>query len=306
MNFIKPDFWQNNNFISSLIWPLTLITRIVLFLKKNQKTYKPLIKTICVGNIYLGGTGKTQLVLKLNEILKRKFRIFVIKKKYKNQIDEQRLIKNKAHLISPKKRTDALKEIQIDNKNIGIFDDGLQDKSIEYSIKIVCFNSISAVGNKKLLPSGPLREQLSELINYHAVFINGNKNKELEKNIKKYNKKIKIFYAKYFLKNKKYLSSKSEYLAFCGIGTPENFFKLLKENRIIIKKKIIFPDHYDYKLSDINDLKAIAKKQKLKIITTEKDFMKIKEFKNNNIKYTTVDLKIDNLINFKKFLFSQL
>ena len=302
MKLLKPDFWKDNNLISFLIRPITLITRLVILLKKSQNSFESDIPSICVGNIYLGGTGKTQLVIKINEILKKKYKIFVIKKKYGNQIDEQRLLNKKTNLILPMNRIEGLKTIPKSNKNIAVFDDGLQDKSIKYDISIVCFSSISGVGNEKLLPAGPLREDLSELKSYNAAFINGKKNKFLVKKIKKFNQNIKIFYGRYILKNKKEFSSKSNYLAFCGIGTPENFFNLLKENKINVKKKLIFPDHFNYKNIDIKKINNLAKKNNLKIVTTEKDYMKIKKFKNLKVKFTIIDMIIEKNSIFKKFL----
>ena len=82
MKIKKPIFWDSFNLISLLLLPVSLITTIFNLFKSfsNKKYFK--IKTICVGNIYLGGTGKTPLVLKLNEILKHKFKTVFIKKKY--------------------------------------------------------------------------------------------------------------------------------------------------------------------------------------------------------------------------------
>jgi len=306
VKLIKPNFWKKNNLLVFFIWPLTLLTRIIIFFKNVRDPYKTEIPTICVGNIYLGGTGKTQLVIKLNEILKKKYKIYVIKKYYKDQIDEQRLLSKNTKLILPRKRIDGVKKIKNLKKNIIIFDDGLQDKSIKYSISLVCFSSVSGVGNGNILPAGPLREDLSNLKKYDAAIINGRKNINLEKKIKSNNKNIKIFYGKYVLKNKSKFVKRSKYLAFCGIGTPENFFNLLKENSIKIKKKIIFPDHFDYKLSDINKIISIAKEYKLSIVTTEKDFMKIKKLNKNGIAYTDVDLRIKNILDFKKFILKRL
>ena len=201
MKLIKPNFWKNINLIVFLIWPLTLITRLIIIIKNYQKAYKPDIPTICVGNIYLGGTGKTQLVIKLDQILKKKFKIFIIKKKYDNQLDEQKLLNKKTKLIVPNKRIEGLKKIKANKKNIAIFDDGLQDKSIKYSISIVCFSGLEGFGNKQLLPAGPLRESLHQLKNYDAVFINGIKNYSLIKNIRSFNKKINVFSGKYYLQN---------------------------------------------------------------------------------------------------------
>ena len=77
------------------MWPLTLITRLFILIKNNKIAYKAKINSICVGNIYLGGTGKTPLVIKLSEILKKKYKVFIIKKNHKDQIDEQKLLKKK-------------------------------------------------------------------------------------------------------------------------------------------------------------------------------------------------------------------
>ncbi len=306
MKFLKPNFWNKNSLIVFILLPFTLITRFLMFIKSFKKPYESNNPTICVGNIYLGGTGKTQLVIKLNKILFKKYKTFVIKKYYQDQIDEQKLLSKSTNLILPNKRLDGLKKIENSKKNIAIFDDGLQDKSIKYSLSIVCFSSISGVGNNKILPAGPLREDLSQLKNYDIAFINGKKNSKLEKNIKFHNNKIKIFYGKYFLKNKYKLSLKSKYLAFCGIGTPENFFELLRHNKIRVAKKKIFPDHFDYKISDIKEIVEIAKKNRLKIITTEKDYMKIKKFKKFDINFTEIDLLIDNNLDFKKYIFKYL
>ena len=306
MKLFKPKFWDKNNIIVFILWPLTLITRLVILIKNYKTPHKTNIKSICVGNIYLGGTGKTQLVIKLNEILKKKYKIFIIKKYYKNQIDEQKLLSKKANLILPKNRIFSLNKIKNSKKNLAIFDDGLQDKSLSYNLSIVCFSSITGVGNGKLLPAGPLRESLSKLSDYSAVFINGKKNKYLENKIKKYNKNIKIFSGEYFLKNKNDFDLKSKYLVFCGIGTPESFFKLLKENKIKIEKKIVYPDHYNYKFSDIDKIKKIAKENKLKILTTEKDFTKINKFNNFNVKFTNIDLYINNYKSFKRFIINSL
>ena len=237
MKLFKPKFWDKNNIIVFILWPLTLITRFIILIKTFKASHKTNIKSICVGNIYLGGTGKTQLVIKLNEILKKKYKVSIIKKYYKNQIDEQRLLSRRANLILPKNRIFGLNKIKKSKKNLAIFDDGLQDKSLSYNLSIVCFSSITGIGNGKLLPAGPLRESLSKLSDYSGVFINGKKNKHLENKLKKYNKNIKIFSGEYFLKNKNDFDLKSKYLVFCGIGTPESFFNLLKKNKIKIEKK---------------------------------------------------------------------
>ena len=306
MNLLKPNFWKDNNIIVFLLWPLTLITKLIIFIKNIKRTYYPKVKTICVGNIYLGGTGKTQLVIKLNEILKKKFKVYVLRKNYKDQIDEQILLRKKTNLVISNKRVEGVKNLEKHKRNIVIFDDGLQDKSISYKIKIVCFNSITGFGNGKLIPAGPLREDLSALNNYDAVFINGKRNNYLISKIKQYNKKIKIFHGRYILKNKNEFKSNYKYLAFCGIGTPENFLGLLRKYKINVQENLIFPDHFNYKINNIKNIKKIALKKKLRIITTEKDYVKVNKFKNFNVKFAKIDLYLNEKNKLKKFLLDNL
>ena len=73
MNLKKPKFWHKKNFFSYIIFPISIITHTINFLKKFNHKKKFNIKTICIGNIYIGGTGKTSLSIKINQILKNKY-----------------------------------------------------------------------------------------------------------------------------------------------------------------------------------------------------------------------------------------
>ena len=109
MNLKKPKFWdyKKPNIYSYILFPLSIFVQIIFFLKtKLNKQKKFNIRTVCVGNIYIGGTGKTSLSLKINEILnKKKIRSCFVKKFYSNQIDEQKILSNKGKLFTSKKRT---------------------------------------------------------------------------------------------------------------------------------------------------------------------------------------------------------
>ena len=266
MNFKKPFFWnlKKPNFVSYLLIPFTLPIIINNFLRKIRKKNKfSDIKLICVGNIYLGGTGKTPLTIKLYQIIKRMgLKVATAKKYYLNQIDEQAIIKEKTTSIISKNRIDAVKKAITNTNDILIFDDGLQDKSIDYDLKIVCFNSKNWIGNGLLIPSGPLREKLHSLKNYDIVFLNGeNENiDEIKKEITKINPEIEIFESYYEIKNYDKLDKQSKYLIFSGIGEPSSFKDILIKNNFKISKEIIFPDHYNYKKNDIENIYNEAKK----------------------------------------------
>ena len=307
MKINRPLFWNNINLISILLYPLSLITFLINIIKKipNNKNFK--IKSICVGNLYAGGTGKTPLSIKISNILKKKYKTVFIKKKYSDQIDEQNLLKSYGNLICRKDRDNALKIATKQKYDVAILDDGLQDKSLNYNITIACFNSSDGIGNSFLIPSGPLREDISEIKNYDAVFLNGEKsNKKFSKYLKKLNNDIKVFEAKYTPTNLRSFNLNKKFLFFCGLGNPSEFERTLKKYKFKIKEKIIFPDHYDFSDMDIFSIKKLAKRKKLNIITTEKDYLRLNKKNRQNIKFLKIDLSIKNMKNFSKFLIKKL
>ena len=159
MNLKKPKFWDKKkpNIYAYLLYPIALIIKLLNALKIS-KPKRTVIKTICVGNFYIGGTGKTSLSLKINEILKNnKIKSCFVKKFYKNQIDEQKMLKNNGKLFLSKNRIEAIKKAEKENYDVVILDDGLQDNTINYNLSFVCFNNINWIGNGLTIPAGPLR-----------------------------------------------------------------------------------------------------------------------------------------------------
>jgi len=300
MKLKKPSFWDlpNPNFLSYLLIPFSLpiVLRnfLLQFLKKEKSSN---IKTICVGNIYLGGTGKTPLTIKISQILKQQgIKVATIKKNYSNQKDEQLLLKQKTSLIIADSRKDAINQAIKEKYDVLVFDDGLQETKIDFDIKLVCFKSKIWIGNGQLIPAGPMREKISSLKRFDAVFLNGNSSnfEKIEKQIKNINLDIKIFKTFYRILDIQKYNLDTKYLIFSGIGDPFSFKDILIENKFNVVREMIFPDHHDYSLDDLEKILNIAKNKNLKIITTEKDFMKIPEEFKKEINFLTIDLVIQD------------
>ena len=307
MKLIKPGFWETKNFISFILYPLSVITYLINIAKKfsTEKNFK--IKTICIGNIYVGGTGKTSLAIEINELLSKKFKTVFIKKNYKNQSDEINLLNNKGKIISSTTRESALLTAVNKKYQVAILDDGLQQKNINYDLKIVCFNSKYSLGNEYMLPAGPLRENLDVVKNYDLIFLNGEKkNKRLLSKLKSINKNIEIFKGKYKPLNLKKFNLRKKYLMFCGIGNPHEFEQTLIKYKFNVSKKIIFSDHHRLTNADLKKLEDSAKEENLTLITTEKDFFRLNKTQRKNIKFLKIKLEIKDKKNFKKILISKL
>ena len=307
MKLIKPKFWESKNFISFILYPLSAITFLINFTKKFSIKKNFEIKSICIGNIFIGGTGKTSLAIEINDLLRKKFRTVFIKKNYKNQIDEINLLNNKGKIISSSNREDALFTASKKKYQVAILDDGLQQKNINYDLKIACFNSKYAFGNGYVLPAGPLRENLNIIKDYDLIFLNGEKkNKKLLSKLKSINKNLQIFEGKYKPLNLKKFDLRKKYLMFCGIRNPNEFEQTLVKYKFNISEKIIFPDHHKFSNIDLKELKSNASRDNLTLVTTEKDFFRLNKTQRKNIKFLKIKLEIKDKEKLKKILISKL
>ena len=299
MKLKKPKFWdyKKPSFLSYLLLPFSIILGLIAKIKSKPKFSNSKIKTICVGNIYIGGTGKTSLTIKIKEILdKNNIKACFIKKFYLNQTDEQKLLSKNGTLFSNLKRITALHEAISEGFEVAIFDDGLQDSSIRYDMEIVCFNNLNWIGNGLTLPSGPLRESINNLKFYENVFLNGNEESliAIKDQIKKINPNININSGKYTPLNIGEFDKDQNYLVFSGIGNHKTFVEMLKNNKLKIVSDLEYPDHYQYSKRDFDEIIINAKKFNAHIITTEKDYLRLENFNRNEILYVKSSLDISD------------
>ena len=297
MKLKKPKFWnyKKPSFFSYLLLPFAIIVSLITKIKSKPEFSNSKIKTICVGNIYIGGTGKTSLAIKIKEILdKNNIKACFIKKFYANQTDEQKLLGKSGTLFCDLKRIIALEQAISKGFEVAIFDDGLQDGSIKYDMEIVCFNNINWIGNGLTLPSGPLRESINNLKFYENIFLNGNEESliAIKDQIKKINPNININSGKYTPLNIDEFDKNQNYLVFSGIGNHKTFVEMLKNNKLKIVSDLEYPDHYQYSKKDFDEIMINAKKNNAHIITTEKDYLRLENFRRNEILYIKSSINI--------------
>ena len=299
MKLKKPKFWdyKKPSLFSYLLLPFSIIIGLIIKIKSKPKFFNSKIKTICVGNIYIGGTGKTSLTIKIKKILdKNNIKACFIKKFYPDQADEQKLLSKNGTLFSDLKRITALDEAISKGFEVAIFDDGLQDSSIKYDMEIVCFNNLNWIGNGLTLPSGPLRESINNLKFYENVFLNGNEESliAIKDQIKKINPNMNINSGQYTPLNIHEFDKNKSYLVFSGIGNHKTFVEMLKNNKLKIVNDLEYPDHYQYSKKDFDKIIINAKKYNAHIITTEKDYLRLVNFNRNEIFYIKSSLIISD------------
>lgn len=304
--YIKRDF-----FLALFLLPLSFIYYVVIFLRNFLYDFFPISKSlntfvISIGNINVGGTGKTPFLLYLIDLLQDKYKnIVILTRGYGGQFsgevydidgfsDEARLIKRRfphVTVIAGKKRyKNYLKYLKSKKQpDIVILDDGFQHRKIKRDIDIVMFDGKLLFGNGQIFPQGPLREPLESLKRADVLILKDGQAENIPR-LKDLilDKPILNFYLDEFeiinmnrekinidkLKNKKIVS-------FCGIGNPESFRHIVTNLGLQVVDFIIFNDHVKY---SEKELEKILKHNADYYITTEKDFVKLDKIWENSDK----------------------
>ncbi len=282
------NFWRKINLINLTLIPLSYIYNFIYLNYRIWKKEKKLqIPVMCIGNLTLGGAGKTPVTIKLRQMISGKFKnIFVLTRGYGGKLKGPKIVmKNSKYVdvgdeslihclygktcISKNKILGA--ELCVSNKaEIILMDDGLQSIDIKKNLRIVVIDGQYEFGNNLLFPAGPLRQSIfSSYFNTDIAIVIGDSRKEFIKNLRYKN----IFFAK----KKINLKCKNKKLyAFSGLGNNLNFYNSLKKNSNykIVKFKE-YKDHHPYNDLEIESMISEAKKLDLQLVCTEKDYIKI-------------------------------
>lgn len=313
MKLLQPGFWYTKNIFTYVLYPVSFLYFVfsnILKLFKYEK--KVSVPVICVGNLVMGGSGKTHTCIAIRKLINKYFKkTTVLTKGYRGYQKKSHLVRSDDDfrkvgddalihsLYGPvcvsKNRVEGANYCIKHKANLIILDDGLQSKHIHKDLTLLIVDGKQKFGNKKLFPAGPLRELLYYGLNrYDAIILVDIKECEFRQ---EFQSKIPLFQAKKEICINK---TKKNVFAFCGIGFPQNFFNSLKDKGLNIVDRKVFGDHHIYNNNEIEEILRIAKLKKLDIITTQKDYLRINESYKKLIKYT----KIEIIISEKKKLLS--
>lgn len=322
-----PKFWYQRKIISYLLLPFSFIYRLIINLRRLCYLYLPSSKfsvpIIVVGNITVGGAGKTPLVIYLVELLRRngytpgvisrgyggnkKGAVIVTSESKAGEVgDEPLLIAHRLNcpVVVGNNRVAATKKLlEIYKCDVVISDDGLQHYALPRDIEIVVFDNELQFGNKFCLPAGPLREPLDRLKRSDFIIRNFNTGLSSELILREENLLQKERAHEYnmvlvpaalhniqnplLIRSPDYFQKKTIH-AVAGIGNPKKFFKTLSQLQLgasIIEYP--FPDHYQYCSYDFSFSGADEI-----IIMTEKDAVKCNSIASENFWYLEVNAKL--------------
>lgn len=304
------DSWYRPQPIRFLLLPFSLTyqfiiaCRVLAYRTGLFTRHKLGVPVIVIGNITIGGTGKTPVVIWLAKQLKQAgYKPGIISRGYGGKAphypylvqpdSDARIVGDEPVIISQHtgcpmavspSRADA-GQLLIDQYdcNIIISDDGLQHYALDRDIEIAVVDGVRFFGNHYCLPSGPLREPLSRLRNVDFVILNGGPKESHYKMLLEAGPLINLVDAG----NTKTIADFHNQAVHCiaGIGNPERFFSYLASHELILETHD-FADHHDFSAVDLNfsDDKAI--------IMTEKDAVKCRAFANDKMWYIPVEASI--------------
>lgn len=295
----QPTFWQHKNIISCALWPLSLVYSSISALHLKTRAwcaYKAPIPVISVGNINVGGVGKTPVVAFIAESLSAQgHRVAILsrgyggthKRPYKVTLDDtatdvgdepamlfQQFQHQSVDVWVGANRKASAKRAVAAGATVIILDDGYQYLALKHTLNIAVVDGTHYFGNGFTLPAGPLREGTHALNRAHLILVlNGDKNKTPKYPIKTLH--LQTEHHSSDVSALKKISRKSGILAFAGIGNPNKFFNQLKTAGIDITQQKPFKDHHPYDKKTLQNLQETAKTDNLQLVTTEKDAIKL-------------------------------
>ena len=305
-----PKFWYNqkSSALPFLLAPLSRFYELThAIIQKFTKPWQSPIPVICVGNLVAGGHGKTPAALSIGNFLKSNNKaVHFISRGYKGSLSGPLLVDPKIHtanevgdeplLLSEIAPTwiGANREASIIvahkmGAEIIIMDDGFQNPSVKKDLSIIVVDGEVGFGNGRLIPAGPLREDIAiGLSRASAVIIIGEDKLDLKSTLLNFatyplQEPLKVITARLKPIDNFQSLSKKKVLAFTGIGRPEKFFNTLAEmdcNIVGIKK---FTDHHQYTKKEIARLHKIADIENAQLITTSKDYVRLTTLQQKHI-----------------------
>lgn len=283
-----PNFWQTRSLASYLLLPLSWLYWMAgkirtLFATQHQFP----APVICVGNITVGGTGKTQIIKSLAKHFTNQGKNYVIiVRSYRAKLEESCIVTpdmssemvgdealelcKHGQVIATRHFTDGMELVKQLAPDVILVDDGMQNPYFAKDIQIVAIDGMRLFGNQLLLPAGPMRQSSSSAQADFAFIIDNN---QAHINLPNVGSIVHISSS-----TSKDGDNTKQYIAFSGIGNPQKFFNSLKWNKYSVMQTIPFPDHHQYSDQDIASLLQLAEENNAALITTEKDIVKLRKY----------------------------
>ncbi len=291
----EPAFWwRPPGLAATLLAPAAALYGTVAAGRMARAGARASVPVLCVGNFTLGGSGKTPAAIAIAERLKAHgHNTFFLSRGYGGSTvrparvdekmhdaadvgDEPLLLARTAPTIVAHDRVAGAELAEELGADAVVMDDGLQNPSLEKSLSIVVVDGRRGIGNGKVFPAGPLRAPLdAQFARAHALLIVGPGSGAANLAAAAAARKLPALRARIAPDPTALATLPKRVLAYAGIGDPEKFFDTVAAAGIEAPARRAFPDHHRYTATDQAELVALAEREKLTLLTTEKDLARM-------------------------------
>lgn len=287
-----PQFWyEPNTWKAKFLYPLGYFYNLLTLLRgKLAKPQSYSCLTICIGNLNVGGTGKTPTTIALAQhFLKKGLQVHVVSRGYKGKFqgtflvdpqkhksdevgDEPLLMSEFTSVWVSNKRKNGIAAAENAGAQIVLLDDGFQDPSFHKDFSLIVVDGEKGFGNKKCMPAGPLRENIVQgFKRADALVIVGQRIYKFDA----FPTHLKIIHSTLKPIETGMNWKEGKYLAFAGIADPSKFFKTLRSLGANLIDCVALSDHQNLDGQVLKRLERKANSAHAQLVTTEKDAVRL-------------------------------
>jgi tetraacyldisaccharide 4'-kinase len=290
----EPAFWWQPG-TGGLLVPIAALYGAAAAIRMQAQGARVNVPVICVGNLTVGGAGKTPAALAIGRLLLAAHeRPFFLSRGYGGRLagpvrvnpsfhraadigDEPLLLTRLAPSIVARDRVAGAKLAQFAGASVVVMDDGFQNPTLAKDLAILLVDGRRSIGNGRTIPAGPLRAPLGIQLDHAQVLVVVGPADGAAAVVDRATRRgLAIFHAR-LEPDPKVLAAigRRKVLAFAGIGDPEKFFRTLQDNGIDVVERAAFPDHHRFTAAEAQNLIARAQASGLMLLSTEKDLMRL-------------------------------
>jgi tetraacyldisaccharide 4'-kinase len=290
----EPAFWWKPG-RGLLLSPLAAVYGTVAWLRMRSRGRDAGVPVICLGNLTVGGSGKTPTALAVGRLLLAVHtRPFFLSRGYGGRLggpvlvnpanhgaadvgDEPLLLAELAPTIVARDRVAGAEAARTGGASVIVMDDGFQNPALKKNLSIIVVDGRRGIGNRHMIPAGPLRAPLrAQLKRANALLVVGPPDGAAAIIKVAVRRKLALFHGR-LEPDRQTLAALSgrKVLAFAGIADPEKFFTTLIDAGIVVAERRSFADHHPYTATEARMLIAHADDKNLVLITTEKDHVRL-------------------------------
>lgn len=292
----EPAFWHRPSPTSHLLRPLAALYGAIAAQRLQRNGFDAGIPVLCVGNYHLGGAGKTPAVLALAALLREVGETpVVLSRGYGGRLrgpitvdiskhtaadvgDEPLMLAFHGSVVVARDRIDGVALAKSQGASAILMDDGFQNPAVNKDAALIVIDSERGVGNGRVFPAGPLRAPLPpQLARTDALIVvgAGAAAEAVAAAVAASNRPVLTARLKPDAESRAQLKDR-RVLAFAGIGDPARFFRTLRSNGVEVVRERPFADHHPFSARDIEALANEAKRDRLTLVTTEKDLVRLR------------------------------